>query len=335
MSSCGQRPWLAGWVLRSVSRRNGHSATLTFRRSSFRLAASAVRTVVVHALDHRRWLVRCPPVRSVGLPGKTSTSRVRSLRRIFPSRPTPSPPDVFSIACAACPAILFIPFHTYYAALVGKRTFVHRMGVRDIGVGWAGRGIGSGTAGAVLLGIVLDWKTLPGEFPFIDSRYHLCGRCARAWIRCVCSLGADLSNALLVPTLAAPPVPAGWPPPGRLRDGHLADLRREGEAFGNGPAPHLLGCTAASLRISTRLARLRQGALRSAPFTVDQSAPGFRLSGPADPGLRVALLDDGKPVRDGIAVGRGRHGRMGPSDLVGRSVMLVAEDKSRPAVGFR
>ena len=32
----------------------------------------------------------------------------------------------------ALPSPLFIPFHTYYAVLAGKRPFVHRMGVRDV-----------------------------------------------------------------------------------------------------------------------------------------------------------------------------------------------------------
>jgi hypothetical protein len=79
---------------------------------------------------------------------------------------------------------------------------------------------------------------------------------------------------------------------------------------------------------STRLGPAAQGALRSAPFTVDRSHLRFVLSGPADPGLRVALLDDGKLVREASPSGATATVEWDTSDLVSRSVMLVAEDKS-------
>jgi hypothetical protein len=68
--------------------------------------------------------------------------------------------------------------------------------------------------------------------------------------------------------------------------------------------------------------------LRSAPFTVDQSHLGFVLSGPADRGLRVALLDDGKPVRAASPSGAAATVEWDTSDLVGRPVVLLVEDQS-------
>ena len=74
----------------------------------------------------------------------------------------------------ALPSPLFIPFHTYYAVLVGKQPFVHRMGVRDVASALGRpKGLDQALANGRFAAIVLDWKTLPGEFPFVDSRYHL------------------------------------------------------------------------------------------------------------------------------------------------------------------
>jgi hypothetical protein len=72
------------------------------------------------------------------------------------------------------PGPLFIPFHTYYAVLAGKQPFVHRMGVHDI-EGALGRpkGLDQAIAEQRFAAIVLDWKSLPGEWPNLDRRYHV------------------------------------------------------------------------------------------------------------------------------------------------------------------
>jgi hypothetical protein len=296
------------------------------------LAASVLSgRLLLHALDNRRWLVAVPTCAVLlGLAWQN-----QHIPRAKLATYLPQPSDTLAAGrlldrLRSVPGDLFIPFHTYYAALVGKRTFVHRMGVRDIGAG-LGRpeGLDQALQGQFFSAIVLDWKTLPGEFPFIDSRYHLWWPLREGVDSVRMFAGAQTSpNALLVPTLAAPPVPAG----GR----HLADFETgtwqifvaEGEAFGNGPAPASPGMYGRFAADSTRLGPAAQGALRSAPFTVDRSHLGFVLSGPADRGLRVALFDEGKLVRAASPSGRTVVVEWDTSDLVGRSVMLLVEDQS-------
>ena len=296
------------------------------------LAASVLSgRLLLHALDHRRWLVAVPTCAVLlGLAWQN-----QHIPRAKLATYLPQPSDTLAAGrlldrLRSVPGDLFIPFHTYYAALVGKRTFVHRMGVRDVGAG-LGRpeGLDQALQGQFFSAIVLDWKTLPGEFPFIDSRYHLWWPLREGVDSVRMFAGAQTSpNALLVPTLAAPPVPAGGRRLADFETGTWQIFVAEGEAFGNGPAPAGPGMYGRFAADSTRLGPAAQGTLRSAPFTVDQSHLGFVLSGPADRGLRVALFDEGKLVRAASPSGRTVVVEWDTSDLVGRSVMLVAEDKS-------
>ena len=68
--------------------------------------------------------------------------------------------------------------------------------------------------------------------------------------------------------------------------------------------------------------------MRSVPFTVVESHLRFVLSGPTDPGLRVALLDEGKAVRTASPSGAVAVIDWDTSALVGRQVVLLAEDQS-------
>jgi hypothetical protein len=52
------------------------------------------------------------------------------------------------------------------------------------------------------------------------------------------------------------------------------------------------------------------------------------LSGPADVGLRVVLLDEGKPVRTASPSGATEIVEWDMRNLVGRQVVLLAEDRS-------
>jgi hypothetical protein len=76
----------------------------------------------------------------------------------------------------ALPSPLFIPFHTYYAVLAGKQSYVHRMGVHDVqaALGRA-KGLDEAIAQKRFAAIVLDWKSYPGEWPGLDRNYHLAG----------------------------------------------------------------------------------------------------------------------------------------------------------------
>jgi hypothetical protein len=231
---------------------------------------------------------------------------------------------------ASLPGELFIPFHSYYGALAGKRTFVHRMGVRDVSVG-LGRpeGLDHALQAQFFSAIVLDWKTLPGEFPFLDSRYHPWLPLREGVDSVRMFAGAETSpNVLLVPTLAPPPVPAGGRRLADFETGTWQIFVAEGEAFGKGPAaapPGMYGRFAAD---STRVSPAAQGALRSAPFTLDRAHLRFVLSGPVDPALRVALLDEDKVVRAAAPSGATATVDWDTSDLIGRPVVLLVEDRS-------
>jgi hypothetical protein len=104
-----------------------------------------------------------------------------SLARALPSRDSavPSAQDCAAAAqllaeLRALPSPLFIPFHTYYAVLVGKEPFVHRMGVHDVEAALGRpRGLDEAIAAQRFAAIVLDWKSYPGEWPGLEQRYRM------------------------------------------------------------------------------------------------------------------------------------------------------------------
>lgn len=104
-----------------------------------------------------------------------------SLGKALPSLASavPSPQDRVAAArllgeLRALPSPLFIPFHTYYAVLVGKQPFVHRMGVHDVeaALGRPKR-LDQAIAERRFAAIVLDWKSYPGEWPNLEAHYHV------------------------------------------------------------------------------------------------------------------------------------------------------------------
>ena len=73
----------------------------------------------------------------------------------------------------ALPEPLFIPFHPYYSVLVGKRPYVHRMGVRDVEASLGRpKGLDQAILNQAFAAVVLDWKSFPGEWPNLDRRYR-------------------------------------------------------------------------------------------------------------------------------------------------------------------
>ena len=296
------------------------------------LAASVLSgRLLLHALDSRRWLSAVPTCAVLlGLAWQNQHIPRPKLATYLPR-----PSDYLAAGrlldhLASVPGDLFIPFHTYYGALVGKRTFVHRMGVRDVGAG-LGRpeGLDQALRDQFFSAIVLDWKTLPGEFPFVDSRYHLWWPLREGVDSVRMFAGAETSpSALLVPTLVAPPLPAGGRRLADFETGTWQVFLAEGQAFGKGPAaapPGMYGRFAAD---SARLGPAAQGALRSAPFTIDRSHLRLVLSGPADPALRVVLLDEGKVARAASPSGAAAVVDWDTSELIGRPVVLLVEDES-------
>ena len=296
------------------------------------LAASVLSgRLLLHALDRRRWLVAVPTCAVLlGLAWQNQHILLPSFAAHVPRSSDYIAAGRLLDRLRSVPGDLFIPFHTYYGALVGKRSFVHRMGVRDVSTG-LGRpqGLDQALRDQSFSAIVLDWKVLPGEFPFVDSRYHLWRSLREGTDSVRMFAGAQTSpNALLVPTLEPPALPPGARRLADFEDGTWQMFFAEGEAFGNKPAPAPPGMYGRFAADSARLGPAAQGALRSAPFTIAESHLRFVLSGSADAGLRVVLLDEGNAVRTASPTGAAKVVDWNTSDLVGRSVVLLVEDKS-------
>lgn len=230
----------------------------------------------------------------------------------------------------ALPSPLFIPFHTYYAVLAGKRPFVHRMGVRDVEAALGRpKGLDQALQDQFFSAIVLDWKSFPGEWPYLDRRYHVVHEFVEGVDAVRTFAGAQTSpRQLLVPTVEPPPVPVGgW----RLYDferGDFAGFSVEGPAFGASPAPAPIGMYGLFAADSGRIGPAARGILRSRPFVVDTAHLRFALSGPVDPGLRVTLRCEGAIAASATPSGAARLEEWNTTDLVGKTVELVLEDDS-------
>lgn len=299
------------------------------------LAASVLGgRLVLHALQSARWLATVPAcVVLWGLGWQNQHVNHPKLTTVLPQPEDRVAADRLLNHLRQVPGDLFIPFHSYYGALVGKRTFVHRMGIRDVGPA-LGRpeGLDESLLTQAFSGVVLDWKTLPGEFPYINSQYHLWWDLVQGSNSVRMFAGAETwPTALFVPTIAAPPLP---PDGQRLADfetGTWQMFAAEGTAFGPGPSPAPPGMFGRYAADSTRQGVAAQGALRSSPFTVDRGHLRFTFSGLKDPGLRVSLLIEGVPMRDAYPSGAATTVDWNVSDLIGQSATLLIEDRSDTA----
>ncbi len=90
------------------------------------------------------WASRRFP-RSIGLPADEPT--MLDLQRFIPTEKDREDGAALVARLKAAPGEVMIPFHPFYAHLAGKRPYVHRMGVMD--VGRAGLGVPRGLAAAI------------------------------------------------------------------------------------------------------------------------------------------------------------------------------------------
>ncbi len=301
------------------------------------LAASVLSArLLMYALQSARWLVALPAC--VALAGLGWQNH----HVTHPNLPTVVPQPKDRVAAQRlldhlrqAPGDLFIPFHSYYGALVGKRTFVHRMGIRDVSRA-LGRpdGLDEALMNQAFSAVVLDWKALPGEFPYVNSNYHLWWELAQGVNTVRMFAGAETwPTKIFVPTRAAPALP---PEGRRLADfetGGWQIFAAEGTAFGPGPSPAPPGTFGRGAADSTRQGVAATGALRSSAFTLDKQHLRFTFSGPKDPSLRVRLMIDGSPVRDGHPSGVATTVDWNVNDLMGKSATLLIEDRS-PTAGI-
>jgi hypothetical protein len=233
----------------------------------------------------------------------------------------------------ALPSPLFIPFHTYYAVLAGKQPFVHRMGVHDVeaALGRA-KGLDQSVADQRFAAIVLDWKSYPGEWPNLDSRYHV----VREFVEGVDSVrmfaGAQTSpRRLLLPNLPPPPLAPGGRRLFDFESGTWAGFSVEGAAFGAQPGPAPAGTFGRFAVDSGRTGPASQGVLRSLPFTIEAARLRFVLGGAADPGLQITLREGDTVLASATPSGQVRWVEWNTSAWVDKTVTLVLEDASSEA----
>lgn len=227
----------------------------------------------------------------------------------------------------------FIPFHPYYANLVGKRPFVHRMGVMDVGAA-LGRppGLDQALAEARFGFVVLDNKAGPWEFPAVNTAYRL-AHTFREGHDAVRSFSGAYTTPLWlhVPLRHAPPPPSG----GRLivdfESGAWDGAVASGDAFGPAPAPAPPEAHGRFAARSGQAGAAATGTLRLAPFVVDRDRLSFLLIGPADDRLRVSLSDGHETLRSATPTGRGETVTWDVRELRGRTLSLVVEDASPAA----
>jgi hypothetical protein len=229
---------------------------------------------------------------------------------------------------------LFIPFHPYYAVLVGQPPHVHRMGVWDV-TAMLGRpaGLDEALASGRFAHVVLDWKSQPWEWPSLAGRYRDVHQFADGVDAVRSFSGADTSpRRLLARQVAAPPLPAGG---ARLFDFETgyAGFSASGQAFGAEPAPAAPGLFGRGAADSRRFGPEATGALTSPPFPITRPRLRFLLDGAKDPGLRVLLLDGAEVSHTATPSGGTETIDWDVSNLRGRSVTLVIDDRS-PAGGL-
>jgi hypothetical protein len=230
----------------------------------------------------------------------------------------------------ALPGDGFIPFHPYYSVLVGKRPFVHRMGVKDVEARF-GRpaGLDEAVAAQRFPFVVLDDKVQPYEFPHMDGRYHVVEEIYDGAASVRMFSGAPTSpRYILLPTVDPPAAPPGGERLFDFEAGGFAGFTVDGDAFGASPAPARTGAYGRFAADSARFGPVALGTLRSPSINIHKPHLRFTLTGPRDANLRVALVDG-----PDIAISVGPDGTtrvvdLDVSGLVGKSVILQIEDRS-------
>jgi hypothetical protein len=229
----------------------------------------------------------------------------------------------------ALPSPLFIPFHTYYAVLVDKQPYVHRMGVHDVEAALGRpKGLDQAIADGRFAAIVLDWKSYPGEWPYLDSRYHVVHEFQEGVDSVRMFAGAQTSpRQLLLPNLEPPPLAPGGRRLFDFENGFVG-FAVEGPAFGASPAPAPQGMYGRRAADSGQGGPAAHGALRSLPFVVEAARLRFALAGPADAGLQVSLREGDTVLASASPTGKIRWVEWSTSEWVGKTVTLVLEDAS-------
>ena len=118
-----------------------------------------------------------PLAKKLGLPDDEPT--LRDLKTFIPTARDRAAGDALVQKLAATPGEVLVPFHPFYAHLAGKRTYLHRMGVMDVGRAGMGapRGLGQALTEKRFSLVVMDNK-IDGtwfQWPGFIGNYHVVG----------------------------------------------------------------------------------------------------------------------------------------------------------------
>jgi len=180
----------------------------------------------------------------------------------------------------------FVPFHPYYNVLVGKAPHVHRMGVLDVRASYGRpRGLDSAIRKQSFPFVILDWKSVRGEWPGLNAAYHP----AHTFMEGIDSVrmfsGAQTApRTLYLPTRTVQDVPIGGVVLSNFEAGRWAFFGAEGAAFGPAPAgTHSVG-TGRFAATSGHGGDAATGGLRSKPFALQAGTLRFTWAGSDVPG---------------------------------------------------
>ena len=227
----------------------------------------------------------------------------------------------------------FIPFHPYYAVLVGKRPFVHRMGVFDVAAKLGRpRGLDEAIATQRFPWIVLDWKSRPNEWPGLDEKYHAVHTFQDGVDSARSMSGAETSpRYLLTPTASPRAAENGVRSLGSFDLRHFEGWIPEGDAFGATPIPTREFGHGSGVADSAAGGVAAVGVLRSPSIRIDAPMLEFLLAGDADRGVRVFLLVEGEIVREASPRGVAEIIRWDVTAWQQHDATLVVEDRSANA----
>ncbi len=227
----------------------------------------------------------------------------------------------------------FIPFHPYYAVLVGKRPFVHRMGIFDVAAKLGRpRGLDEAIATQRFPWIVLDWKSRPNEWPGLEQKYHVVHTFQDGVDTTRSMSGAETSpRYVLTPTAAPRALDDGTRRLASFDMSHFEGWAPEGDAFGTAPVPTREFGHGAGVADSAAGGVAAVGVLRSPIIRIDAPVIEFLLAGADDRDLRVFLLVDGEIVRDASPRGVAEIIRWDVAKWQQHDAIVVVEDRSTKA----
>jgi hypothetical protein len=262
-----------------------------------------------------------------------------ALQSFKTGRPDPKtvPTDQDSVAASrflehlrGLPGDGFVPFHPYYSVLVGKRPFVHRMGIFDVAAKLGRpRGLDEAIATQRFPWIVLDWKSRPNEWPGLDEKYHTVHTFQDGVDSARSMSGAETSpRFVLTPTAAPRATEDGVRRLGSFDLRHFEGWIPEGDAFGRAPVPTREFGQGDGVADSAAGGIAAVGVLRSPTIRIDAPMITFLLAGDNDRGLRVFLLVDGEIVRESSPRGAAEIIRWDVAKWQQHDATLVVEDRS-------